>query len=90
MRQAVGEEAPGLGAGIGTLPIAQETVGLERAGRGEVLTRRRRHPAGASHRVHSDDTTRNSERPRAREAQEREHESCEVETLGGGVTHFES
>ena len=90
MRWAAEAEAPGLGAGIGTLAVAQETDGLGRAGRGEVLIRRGRHPARAARGVHPHDAARGGKRPRAHEAQEREHEACEVEALGGGVTHLES
>ena len=72
MRWAAEAEAPGLGAGIDTLAVAQESEGLWRPGRGKVLIRRRGDPAMAARHVQPHDPTRSRERPRACEAQERE------------------
>jgi hypothetical protein len=90
MRRAAEAEASTLGAGIDSLAVAQKPEELGRPGRGEVLVRRRGHPASAAHRIHPHDTTRGGEGTRAREAQERHHEACGVAARGRGVTHLES
>jgi hypothetical protein len=82
-------EAPGLGPGIDTLAVAQEAEGVWCPGRGEMVARRRGHPARTTHRVHPHHTTRRRERPCAREAQERDHDSSDVGAWGGGTTHLE-
>jgi len=88
MRRATESEASGVGAGIDALAVAQEGESVGRPGRGEVVARRRGHPARTAHRVQLHDTTRRGERPRACEAQEREHEAREVDAWGGRVTHL--